>query len=445
MDPDFKPTHLLSDEMHYELRIRGVITNRPQEDRRKILARLLDKERQRQIDVLSLVDPNYNFENERVEIENTLESIRSLVGEFEGPTSDSLYKRLRTRLLHINSRISRMILDKGLQTYGIQSLFKNEAYATCLHLEAELHDRVQEPKSCCNNDSSEARRSNVPIFNTVQEQGYSRIPTEAVYKLGLKFDGDPNSVLSFVERVEEMSQARGISRSQLFESSIDLFAGKAIFWLRQVKTQVNDWDSLILRLKKDFLPADFDENIWQQIKSRRQNRKESVVLFIASMENYFSRLSHSVIEATKVKFIRLGLLSEYRKRLALHDVNSVEDLKALCRKLEEADILSLGSSSGSSQSVSVLVDPDVKFARKVSKNTKHRRPNVSSPPTQSSSSSRTTEASLAAGPKKSLVCWNCSQDNHTFRSCRSLVRNKFCFKCGSPGITVRSCPKCQGN
>lgn len=64
MDISFKPGHLLLSELDYELKIRKVVTNRSQDDKRKILARLLDKERNKgSLDVVQ--DPDFNFDRVR--------------------------------------------------------------------------------------------------------------------------------------------------------------------------------------------------------------------------------------------------------------------------------------------------------------------------------------------------------------------------------------------
>lgn len=52
--------------------------------------------------------------------------------------------------------------------------------------------------------------------------------------------------------------------------------------------------------------------------------------------------------------MKLGLQDEYRKRLALSDIESVATLSNLCKRLEEADILSLPSTSSSMNSVNVF-------------------------------------------------------------------------------------------
>ena len=456
MDISFKPTHLLLNELDYELRIRNVISNRSQDDKRKILARLLEKERKAGHFKIS-VDPNFNFDSEKDCINSTLESIKSLISEFEGPTSDSLYKRLTSRLAHITYRVQRMPIEEGNAQSDLHRVFKNESYATCLQLEAELEERVEKTNPLTNFNTSEPNAVPVQSMPVVVSCPAKSMP---VYKLGLQFNGDPKKLLSFIERVEELALARHISKSDLFESSSDLFTEKATYWLRQAKSQVNNWDSLVSKLKQDFLKSDFEEEIWEQIKARRQGKLEPVVLFIACMEALFCRLSRPAAEVTKVKYVRESLQPEYRKRLALHDINSVSELSSLCKKLEEADILDLEKSSPRNKSSINLIDRELAYVsdstsfsdsttvfRNSTSNNVHKKPksNKKSVPVVVSAADNEETPSTSRGRFNSVVCWNCNQANHTYNSCKSKTRKRFCFKCGTPEVTVRTCKKCTGN
>lgn len=458
MDISFKPGHLLLSELDYELRIRKVVTNRSQDDKRKILARLLDKERNKgSLDVVQ--DPDFNFDRESEVINSTLESIKSLIAEFEGPTSDSLYKRLKSRLFHITYRVQRMPIEGENAQSAIQLAFKNESYATCLQLDADLHEKVEIQNSLTNINPPEHR---APIQSTpvVVSCTANSIP---VYKLGLQFDGESKKLLSFIERVEELAQARHISKTDLFESASDLFSGKATFWLRQVKSQLNDWDSLILKLKQDFLKPSFDEEIWEQIKARRQGKLEPVVIFVACMEALFRRLSRPAAEFSKIKYIRNNLQPEYKKRLALHDINSLSELSELCRKLEEADILDLGSHRSRDRSETSLIDSDLAYisdSRSHSESTSASKKYSAGKSEKKKSKAHTNDVQAIASTTEhnnahlpstsssnfsSVVCWNCNQANHTYSKCKSKTKKRFCFKCGTPDVTIRTCKKCQGN
>jgi hypothetical protein len=138
MDEQFKVKHLLADELTYELRIRGITTSRNQDDKRKLLARALSKELGRPDEYfLSLHDAEYDHDTEVQAIEDTLESIRTILTEFEGTAEDMIFKRLKTRLTHLSFRIRRMRRERDAE-------YRNEAYATCLLLEADLHDKAAE-------------------------------------------------------------------------------------------------------------------------------------------------------------------------------------------------------------------------------------------------------------------------------------------------------------
>lgn len=69
MADEMKPVHLSLNELNYELRIRGVISNRGQDEKRKILRRLLA--RQQTGKRFTLVDPTFSFDTEQQEINST--------------------------------------------------------------------------------------------------------------------------------------------------------------------------------------------------------------------------------------------------------------------------------------------------------------------------------------------------------------------------------------
>lgn len=110
-------------------------------------------------------------------------------------------------------------------------------------------------------------------------------------------------------------------------------------WYRSIKCLVSNWNSLLEQLKTDFFRGDIDEDIWDQIKLRKQKRNESIALYFAHVENLFQRLTRIPAEITKVSYIRKNLLPEYISQLALLDINTIEKLKELCRKIEEAEYL----------------------------------------------------------------------------------------------------------
>lgn len=224
----FKPLYLLTDELNYELRIRDVVTGRDISQRRKILARCLERDKGRE---LELVDPEYNYETEKRCINYSLESIRALVAEFDGPETDSSYKRIKSRLIHGTLRVQRIKIPED--DPAPVKIYKNETYANCLEIEADLHEKVK-----ISTPLADAAPQAQPV-PTVVRQSDTLVPFSKnipIYKWGVTFDGErkSSSLNSFLERVTELAYARGVSERELFLSAIDLFTGKALIWYRSV-------------------------------------------------------------------------------------------------------------------------------------------------------------------------------------------------------------------
>ncbi|KAG5876218.1 hypothetical protein JTB14_013971 [Gonioctena quinquepunctata] len=339
----FQVNHLLDFELEYELSIRGITTARTVADKRKILTRLLSKEQVNPDVNLKLDVYEFDFKTEQEDINKSLTSITEMIIDFSdsGQVTDTLFLRIKSRIAHVLNRSQRFlkILDvPGKIDDDIKDdfhKFQNETYATCLKLESDLYDSVQLTTSVVTNVSVQPP----PVINIpapVVNCSNNFIP---ISKWGVKFNGDPKTVHSFLEHVTELAQSRKVTDQTLYESAIEFFVGDAFVWYRSFKSEISDWKSLVTSLKRDFLSSDIDEDIWGEIKQRRQKRNESVAIFIAHVETLFGRLSRQPVESSKVKQLRKNILPEYLSQLALHEISTVADLSKLCRRLEEADHL----------------------------------------------------------------------------------------------------------
>lgn len=420
MDIPIKPIHLSCDELNYELRIRGVVTQKEVVKRQKILQRALEREVNEPI---TLIDPDFSFETEKINVNATLSSINAVVSKFEGNESDQSYKRIKSRLAHIIGRVLRMPCqtnEKDIQT------FKQESYATCLEIEAELADRVKQFNNFNPTTNSTTTQDNSISF---QSSSSKSVP---VYKWNIMFDGEPNSSLPafLLDRVDELALARRVDKEELFCSAIDLFSGKTLMWYRLIRNSVSDWDSLVALLKTDFLSENYDDELWDEIRNRQQGKNESVTIFIAQMETLFNRLSKPPVEAIKIKYIRNNLLPYYVRQLALNDISTIADLHKLGKRLETA------SQTSSRQRVPYKSNY-IQTGNNPSDDETPIHPH--NDVTQNSNTRTHTNTN-----KKAITCWNCKQLNHTYQHC-TLKRSKFCYKCGKSNVTTSSCPSCSGN
>lgn len=412
------PIHLRTHEINYELRIRGVATttaDMPQ--KRRFLRRELQKDIARPgVHVYEV--PNFSFDAEKRELDESIKSVTALVDDFDGTNKD-VCERIRSRLVHIGGRIKRIPEDVSDEVSG----YRGDALITTSTLEDEMEEIMER------HGAGDVNRPSTSTAPNAAASGKS-FP---VHKWNLTFDGTTTkcSLNSFLEQIEELSFARNVSEDELFRAAIELFEGPAKVWYRSVRTGLNSWKELVTALRRDFLPKDSDDNLWEIIRSRTQKKDERVIIYIAAMENLFSRLIVKATKAEKLKVIRKNLLAEYHVHLALREIESVEQLADVCRALEDAGIIreKPHHSNISGRNISSL-EPDLAYLP-----TMGRRDKGVSP--------RQVKA----------ICYQCKRPGHVKRDCRANVqrsgeqnrRGPICFGCGRAGVIKPNCPNCSKN
>lgn len=264
-------------------------------------------------------------------------------------------------------------------------------------------------------------------------------PTKTpVFKWDIKFSGDPReSLASFLESVEEHSVSRNITKEELFSTATDLFTGEALVWYRSIKHQIDSWQSLTRELRREYQPFDYEDRLWEEIRSRSQGPDERIGYYLAVMDTLFRRLPTPPTEEEKLKILRKNVDPYYIERLALLEIDTTRDLLDFCRRLEEGrQTVSRfkGPLPVKADLFDYTLEPDLAY-----------RPNTLHPTTTATNVNAvtSTEAMVGTSPTATTSkCWNCKKPGHTFRSC-AQDPTVFCFRCGSPGTYVRNCPKCR--
>lgn len=246
-----------------------------------------------------------------------------------------------------------------------------------------------------------------------------------VYKWGLKFDNSGISIASFLERVEELRRARGITHQELYESAVDLFSGPALVWYRAASNRIQSWHQLTKELKEVFQPADYDLRLHQEIFNRVQGDNEPIDLYIAAMEGLYGRLAVPVPEPTRLAQIYHNLHPQLQDRLALCSIQTLDQLRTMGRRAE-AGRLSMVRIRPTTTRENTL-EPDLAY--------------------QDQSYRRKIPVGRVAGVqpfesnRQDFVCWNCREKGHSFRFCRKPKR-RFCFGCGKEDVLRQDCGKC---
>lgn len=259
-----------------------------------------------------------------------------------------------------------------------------------------------------------------------------------VSKWNITFDGN-SGLNQFLEKIESLSYSRGVSHAQLFRQAGDLFTGHALVWYRMIGPSVSSWSELVTKLRQTFLPANYDLALMDEIRSRTQASNERVEIFIAIMENLFSRLSKTLDEETRVNYIIRNLQPKFQRFCALQNIASLSELISICKRLEDTEL-----------QISKFKDPPTRTSYTL-------EPDLSCPPTYKPSStfsknSRPKIATLENTPvpnskptgRKMPACWNCNSTEHLYPKCPEDL-GLFCFGCGRKNVTKSRCPKCSKN
>lgn len=438
MDGKIDVGRLSADALRYELKVRGVISQLKHDEMRCTLRELIRMEKNE-----SFVLPDYPFlfEEDSKVISDELIKITDTVDNFAGSTSSSEFKKINTHLNYLFGRVQRSV-PKDKDDQDKKSTFISQIVTLASRLKVKTRTTSTPKRSTAS--WSVANLAGVSVSSSTSSDDTEESDDNArtskfvsIAKWGLTFSGDgKGSLNAFLERVTELRIARGVSRQILFTSAVDLFTGRALIWYRANRDNFTTWEELVNGLKSEFQPIDYDDRLFEEIKNRTQGPNESVGIYVAVMKNLFARLSTRISELSQVKIILRNLTPTYQRQLSLVEVNSVDQLLQLGKKLE-ATKLSVESYTPPVRTARIL-EPDLAYVQS----------DLLDVAGVSATSSVVTpvvkEKFVPQTGQNALLCWNCRKVGHRAVECRE-PRKIHCFRCGKPGVTSRNCENCSGN
>lgn len=372
-----------------------------------------------------------DFEENKNEILQTIQELHEIVDDDSKKLSSAEIRRVNSRLLHLKNRVSSLIItNEEEQKYKDDFLSEISLIESLVYYSITDFDKLT---------ISEQVFSNPPVLtSTVREPAEIISPTTVVHSYTspvskpipvsqwkLQFSGNVQklSVMSFLERVEELKIARNVSDQELFHSCIDLFSDKALSWYRSIRTSVSTWQELTILLKRDFLPEDYDECLLSEIKNRIQGPQEDVLSYILAVEALFLRLGERKTEKYVVKQIVRNLHPTFANALVLHEISSISELKDRCRRIEDIQIRAS------------------KYRTPPSKRSELLEPDLACLPARDNTSVTydNTLKNAQVERSKDYMCWNCGLGDHLFRSC-TRPSTIFCYICGKKNFTTKTCP-----
>lgn len=253
-----------------------------------------------------------------------------------------------------------------------------------------------------------------------------------VAKWGILFSGEESdlSLGAFLERVDELCVARNVTKACLWSEAVDLFGGAALVWFRSVRRRIQSWEELVDELRKQFQPSDYDDRLLTEIRSRTQGESEPLGLYLAAIDNLFSRLSFEADEADKLEIVKKNILPYLMEKLCLHSLDSIDRIRMLGRRVEESR--ERASRFRPPPPARLSLEPDLAF-RGSAKHKVRVDEAIATQPTSTIQDSN-------------LACWNCQAVGHRYRECPTpRGRDPFCFGCGRRNTTATHCPtaKCR--
>jgi hypothetical protein len=299
--------------------------------------------------------------------------------------------------------------------------------------------------------------------HVMEDRSYHK--TLPVSKWGLTFSGEgrTGNLQDFLTRVNVLAKAERCSPEELRRSAYHLFSGPAKEWYVAFGDDFVSWDDVVQELKLYHLSPDNDKSIRRYIDARRQKRGESFLTYLADMELNFKKLSYTVSQQEKVQTIKDNLNSYFAEKLILIDINSMEQLKQCCRKIEalnvyrpEANNFTKPRFEPPARRVSELVYPGEEDEVDPATEEDGRKfedgqvcavrgPTTNRVPKTARSFACQTDPipEYTATPTSNMKCYNCQNYGHHHTVCPVPKKNIYCYRCGTPDVILSKCQRCN--
>lgn len=439
---------LLKDELTYEILIRSETPGSTVQEMRQQLKKLSFEFLPEEV-----IGEELQVTSELNIISEKVKELQSKLGTIEKNRDRRLLVRAKALYAHLFYRMFR------LGTMGTQAdkdnytALRTKIQQCGVTINALLPSQSNEKESASSHTEETKESTNINVLKYINN----------------KFNG-LTSVHAFLEAVEERAQAFGITDDQLFNAACCLFTEQGLLWYRGNKHRFSTWKELGILLKQEFAPVDFDYRLLGEIHARTQGMDEPTHIYFAVMSGMFSRLLNPLDDKQQLQILLHNIRPSFSEQLALQEIDTVESLRQVCRKIEAARQQGKLFTEPPRQSA---LNPDFAYNGKSNKTevagvantfqqqSRHYKPvpnheqfqrgNTNQYQRQYNGSAQRFQrhGQHAHAPQfdkspqqtNTLYCYRCRVNTHDTKACRD--KRILCFKCGEPGYTSRSCPKCN--
>ncbi|XP_055585110.1 uncharacterized protein LOC129737961 [Uranotaenia lowii] len=161
-----------------------------------------------------------------------------------------------------------------------------------------------------------------------------------VEKWKIKFSGDPRSlsVEDFLYKANKLAEREGIPKERLLGDIHLLLEDSASDWFFTYVDNFDTWEQFEKQIKCRFGNPNKDQGIRQKIKDRKQQRGESFASFVTEIEKLNRMLTRPMSRRAKFEAIWDNMRHHYQSKVSVVDINSLEELIRINRKIDATDL-----------------------------------------------------------------------------------------------------------
>lgn len=227
-----------------------------------------------------------------------------------------------------------------------------------------------------------------------------------VRKWNTFFDEKNKDAVLFLERVNELREIYEISKEDLVIALPELFRGNTLLWYRNNHELWKSYDDFVKDFKRSFFPKQYDLQLEEQIRNRKQRPGETINEYITAIRTLIRR-DGSFDPIQELERIYKNLLPEYKMYIRPQDYKNLSELQDKALEYEN-------------------IQEEIR-SREIYKTP--RKQNY---------------ASINTGYNPSTACFRCKRSGHFRKNCTYPPR-KFCSQCGKDGVWSSNCCVEPGN